>query len=380
MAFYHSHPYFSTSKFCSVYPAHSYQLQTLLAVQIQLLVYRRFNQFASMSSRTGQTLEDDELNLEYIPPSPIHSPSLTRESSLASPNDGDYVLDREVCKDRYLSLLIKSLRTTHRYSAYAFTGFGLVHFLNTGLAPLISEPSWAFKTLMVESRLSKLFQSLGSDIQSGSLFNSLKFADDNLLAARALYHAPYVEASLIFAPILIHVGSGLAIRLLRIARERYWFSEQPRKIGLSWQARAGYLLAPLLAAHVFTNRIVPYALDLDVTSSLVAHILARPKGSEPLIRTRIGIAAARLAYAAFVAIGAWHMTAGLAQFLQVRQRFAWLRIQVRPARVLGWSVAALWTLGLARVIMHGKSIGARGNEYTLIYRVVAECVKSLGRA
>ncbi|ORY79864.1 hypothetical protein BCR37DRAFT_393944 [Protomyces lactucae-debilis] len=315
-----------------------------------------------MSSGTGrgEASENETLSLDYIPPSPIHTPVLTRENTINGAPTGVYVHDREERKDRYLSLLLNTLRTTHRWSAYTFTGFGLIHFLNTGVAPLLSEPGWAIRTLVAGSPLTKLFPSLAESLHTGPLFNSLKFADDNLLAARALYHAPYVEATLVFAPIAIHVGTGILLRLLRIARERYWFSDKPRKVTLSWQARAGYLLAPLLAAHVFVNRIVPKALDLDITASLVGHILAQPEGPEPLLQTRIGVAAARVAYAGFVALGAWHMTAGLAQFLQLRRHWAGLRIQIRPARVLSWTVMALWTLGLARIVMHESLLNVSG--------------------
>lgn len=251
--------------------------------------------------------------IHELPPSPIRSPGPEEESQL------DQELP-EKRRDAYLPSVLSLLRTTHRYSAYTFSAFSVIHFLNTGVAPLLSPVS------------------------------DLTFANENLTAARALYQNSYLsEAVLVFGALGIHILSGTAIRLIRIGREYVWYKHHARFPSMSWNARTGYLIAPFVIGHVAANRWMPWKLDIDVTSSVVGHWIGR----NPWIGWSF--------YGLFVSASAFHIANGAGQWLGWKKQ---TRSRVNAA------VVVLWLAGLVKVAAHGIVGGFKGKQYDAIERAL----------
>lgn len=301
------------------------------------------------------------MSIRSIPPSPIHSPEPFRSttqhidpfadsrtsasthidtdrygepdghgsSSEDRHKDSDFVPAREL-RNTYLSRTISLLRTTHKWSAYTASAFTVIHFLNTGIAPLVST-------------------SLGS----------LHFADENLTAARALYRLHgLTETVAVGGAIVVHVGAGVLVRVLVGVREvlRYGWS-RARWDRYSWAAVGGYALVPLLLGHVAVNRYVPAALDIDVTSSVVGHYLSRHPGLGWIL------------YGLFVSLGALHVADGLGLYLGWSRKTRW--------RVSAF-VCGMWLTGLVKVGLHGVVGGIKGRQYDAIERYIIDSVKSFG--
>lgn len=262
---------------------------------------------------------DDRQSIHEIPPSPIHSPKIAAIDDDPS--------DPRTHKTRGSVLSI--LRTTHRYSAYTFSGFSVIHFLNTGIAPLFSR------------------------------VGDLTFADENLTAARALYQNSYLsEAVFVFGALGLHVASGVAIRLLRIGREYIWYKDHARIPKLSWNSTTGYLIIPFVLAHVTANRWAPWKLQIDVTSSIVGHWIRR----NPLIGWTF--------YSAFVAMSTLHISNGLGQWLGWRKKRRYL---------VNSAVVSLWLAGLIKVAAHGIVPGLKGRQYDSIEQFLVEKLNTLFR-
>lgn len=252
--------------------------------------------------------EDDQIH--ELPPTPIRSPEqLGQESDTVEPTFPPARRD-------YVPSILSVLRTTHKCSAYLFSSFAVIHFLNTGVAPLLSP------------------------------INDLTFADENLTAARALYRCSYAsEAIFVFGALGIHVGSGIISRLVKIGREYIWYKYHARVPKLSWNSLTGYLIVPLALGHFLANRWAPWKLQIDVTSSLVGHWITQ----SPILGYSF--------YSAFVSLSALHITNGLGQWLRWRKK---RRYQINSAVVL------LWIAGLAKVAAHGLVPGLKGRQYDLI--------------
>ncbi len=186
----------------------------------------------------------------------------------------------------------------------------MIHFLNTGLAPLFTP------------------------------INDLSFANDNLLAARALYHSSYLtEGFFVFGALVVHVTSGAVLRVARIVRERLRYGRAAKYPYLSWNAIAGYIIAPMVAAHSFSTRIIPFKLDLDVTASLVGHLITR----SPLIGWSF--------YLSMVALSSYHIVMGIGQWR------GWTN-KVKQGASVG--IASFWVAGLIKVGLHGLVSGFTG--------------------
>lgn len=258
--------------------------------------------------------------IHELPPSPIYSPKLR-------PADNDLPPDRTSPKtNEWVPSVLSVLRTTHRYSAYTFSGFSIIHFLNTGVAPLFSRVT------------------------------DLTFADENLTAARALYRYSYVsEAVLVFGALGVHLASGLIIRLVKIGREYIWYKHHARVPKLSWNSTTGYLIAPFAFAHIMANRWAPWKLQIDVTSSLVGHRIKK----NPIVGWSF--------YSAFVTLSALHITNGLGQWLGWQRK---RRYQVNSV------VVALWLAGLVKVAAHGLALGLKGRQYDLIEQFLTTRIQS----
>ena len=150
------------------------------------------------------------------------APALKRTGTRSNYIRGGAALRRE----EDLSTALYILRKTHRWSAYGFAGFALVHMLNTGVAVLISRPGLSSIAIpftgggVTTGDVGRGVTSAAASVLTG--FNGvLQPADDNLLSARALYHAwhPIVELGLVAGTATFHVLSGVALRCIRLFRE-----------------------------------------------------------------------------------------------------------------------------------------------------------------
>ena len=256
-----------------------------------------------------------------------------------------------------------------RYSSYTFTLFTTLHLATTSLIPLATQ--------------------------------SVPASESYLLLAREIYHTPLSEPLLVAIPLLAHVASGVAIRLLRRSHnlKRYGGAtpgvyalhraRQATNLStsstsstssavriwphLSYISLSGYASAGLLAAHVFLNRGLPLLVEgdsADVGLAYVGHGFARHA------------ALAWPGYLALLGAVCGHMVWGWAKWLGLSDRAAW---QVRVAtgnkaadkrirsrrRNMWWAIhgvaaalAGLWAAGgLGVVARSGKTPGWVGGVY-----------------
>ncbi|KAG5922920.1 hypothetical protein E4U42_005142 [Claviceps africana] len=224
-----------------------------------------------------------------------------------------------------------------------------------------------------------------------------------LLMTREIYQTPLAEPMVVFLPVLAHVGSGVALRLLRRWQNmkryggrtpglhalgqlrdslsgtspgggavRLW----PR---LSWISVSGYALTACYGAHAFVNRALPLLVEgdsSDIGLAYVAHGFAR----HPL--------ASWAAYLALLGAAAGHMVWGMARWLgRAPSTDSWrgergvvaADKKTRRARRRQWlgvhgvsvGVAALWAVGgLGVVARGGLAEGWVGKVYDVLFERV----------
>ncbi|KAI0441116.1 hypothetical protein F4803DRAFT_524624 [Xylaria telfairii] len=256
------------------------------------------------------------------------------------------------------------LTRIQRYSSYTFTLFAGLHLANTSLIPLV--------------------------------YRSVPYSEPFLLLARELYQTRFAEPLLVGLPILAHVVSGFAIRVLRRNQNKRWYHGDGHpglwglvssKLSLSssstsrgsfriWPvfsniATSGYLFAVLVTSHVAMNRVLPLVVDGDSSNiglAYVAHGFARHPSS------------AYVAYALLLTVGAGHMVWGMARWLNLSPPANWKKITfdkpTRSRRRRAWwaiqattlSLAAVWAAGgLGVVAQAGPAQGWLGTVYNGIY-------------
>ncbi|KAI0844258.1 DUF1691-domain-containing protein [Daldinia vernicosa] len=253
------------------------------------------------------------------------------------------------------------LSRIQRYSSYTFSFFAGLHFANTAVIPLV--------------------------------YKSVPYSEPFLLMARELYQTPYTEPLLVALPVVAHVTSGIAIRLLRRRQnlKRYggetpgmWalhHSKSPNQKHstkmwppLTYISVSGYFFVGLLAAHVGMNRILPLVVDGDSSNiglQFVSHGFARHP-LPPLI-----------AYSLLLSVGVGHMVWGWAKWLNLTPPANWKKItfdkQLRKRRRRAWwgiqavsvALAALWAAGgLGIVARAGPAEGWLATVYDNIYAAV----------
>lgn len=146
---------------------------------------------------------------------------------------------------------------------------------------------------------------------------SINDSDKYLLLTRPYYQSFPMEPLLIVIPIIAHVGSGLAMRIIRRNQnlQRYGAHSLSPSVRMqtkqriwptvSWNAISGYLLAPLVFGHAFVNRILPLWVDggsSGVGLGFVAHGFAK----HPFV--------ANAGYSALVATFCGHVVWGIAKY------------------------------------------------------------------
>lgn len=210
------------------------------------------------------------------------------------------------------------------------------------------------------------------------LATAVAASDGALLAAREIYQAPYTEPFLVGLPMLAHVASGVAMRLLRwrqnlrryggatpgmraLARKRDHedpsgtSKEQERRIQSAWPrvtyvALSGHVLFPLVAIHMFVNRILPLRHPAAGDSSAIAlayvsHGFARHGRPGGRLSWLLGPAVWAF-YGALVVLGAGHIVWGWARWLGVE------------SAVLGTGPAGILRLGWRRTATDSTELAA----------------------
>ncbi|CAJ2503556.1 Uu.00g109500.m01.CDS01 [Anthostomella pinea] len=257
------------------------------------------------------------------------------------------------------------LSRIQRYSSYTFTLFAGLHIANTSVIPLI--------------------------------YRSVPYSEPYLLMARELYQTRLGEPLLVGLPVLAHVASGLAIRLVRRRQniKRYgggatpgmWPLNRSKSAAstsssssissfrawppLSYISISGYVFAGVLAAHVGMNRVLPLLVDGDSSNiglQYVSHGFARDAVQS------------WIAYTILISAGVGHMVWGWAWWMDVAPPRDWRRTTVdrkvrRRRRRVWWgiqgaavAVAGLWAAGGLGVVARGGAVeGWLGTVYDGIY-------------
>ncbi|PSK56035.1 hypothetical protein B9Z65_4913 [Elsinoe australis] len=231
-----------------------------------------------------------------------------------------------------------------KYSSYAFTAFLSMHITNTSLIPLITQ--------------------------------SVPASEPYLLLTRPYYQSPLAEPLVVAAPLLVHVVSGVALRLYRRREDlkMYGAEERGDRRKIAWPkvsgtSKLGYAMTGLLAGHVFINRVVPlwvHGGSSTVNLSYVSHAFAKHP------------AVSFFGFAALIGVGVAHMTWGMSKWLGLA-----------PTQVVVWGgegrlekkrrwwvmngvaavVAGLWMAGGLGVVGRGGEVkGWVGREYEELYR------------
>ncbi|KAI0130462.1 hypothetical protein BJ170DRAFT_731926 [Xylariales sp. AK1849] len=258
------------------------------------------------------------------------------------------------------------LTRIQRYSSYTFTFFAGLHITNTSLLPL--------------------------------LYNSVPYSEPFLLSAREIYQTRLSEPLLVGLPIIAHVASGIALRLIRRSQNlKRYGGGTPGMYGLtstrgrdvsrsstsskgngsriwpvmSYVSISGYAFILPLAAHVFINRALPLLVEGDSSNiglAYVAHGFAR-HGVQPWI-----------AYALLLSLGVGHMVWGWAKWMGAAPPVGWWKStmdkELRKRRRRTWwginivvvAIAGVWAAGgLGVVARSGKAEGWLGSVYDGIY-------------
>ncbi|KAB2575965.1 hypothetical protein BFW01_g2602 [Lasiodiplodia theobromae] len=240
------------------------------------------------------------------------------------------------------------LTRIQKYSSYAFSVFAAAHITNTALIPLATR--------------------------------SIAASDTYLLLTRPYYQDFPFEPLLVIAPLVVHVGSGIALRfyrrrqtLKRYAGDSATFSERrtvpwPK---LSGTSALGYMTTLLVGGHAFANRILPLWVEgssAGIGLEYVSHAFARHPGL------------AFAGFSALVSVTVWHSIWGWAKWLnlnpasvihggvesQLRKKRRWYLINALAAAVTGtW----LWG-GIGVVGQGGPATGWVAKDYDALFKSI----------
>jgi hypothetical protein len=288
------------------------------------------------------------LNLQELEPSPIE------ESPREASKDGYFPPTSPPSSTNFLGFgnhgLSYYLLRSQRYSTYAFSIFAAMHVTNTSLIPLITQ--------------------------------NVPASESYLLLFRPYYQNRPFEPLLIGIPLVVHVASGLGLRLLRrqAAGKRYGTgaTRQERRDlwpPLSYISVTGIASAWLVLGHAVINRAVPLWIEgssANVGLEYVSHGIAR----HPFIAT--------LGFSTLVTTAVFHMTWGWAKWLnltpqqvtnsnidegQTVELVRKKRFYLVTGTALG--ITTIWLAGALGVVgRHGEATGWLGAVYDGVYRNV----------
>ena len=271
----------------------------------------------------------------YFPPQFSHPPSDSNSSTLGLSSSSHWTVPNV-------------LHALQKYSTAPPSLYLLLHYTNTALIPLLTR--------------------------------SVPASEPYLLLTRPYYQSFPLEPVLLAAPIATHVLSGIALRayhrrqnVLRHGGQGASYAER-RRIPwpkLSAQSALGYALWPLLAGHVFVNRLLPLEVEggsSGVGLGYVSHGFAK----HPVL--------ANLGYAALVAVGTWHVVGGAAKWLKLSAEYVTeggdygdrkRRRRARVVNMVATVVMGVWMLGgLGIVGRGGFGSGWEAKNWDELYRRV----------
>ncbi|ROV99223.1 hypothetical protein VPNG_08226 [Cytospora leucostoma] len=197
------------------------------------------------------------------------------------------------------------LTRIQRYSTYALSIFTGLHLANTSLIPLITR--------------------------------TVPASESYLLLAREIYQTPMTEPLFVALPVVAHVASGIALRLVRRSQnlKRYGgatpavfpqksatgFSTSSGDSGsrsawpqVTWISLSGYGFAVFLGAHVFMNRLLPLHVEGDSANIGLAYV-AHGFATHPIT--------SYAAYAGLLVLGCGHMVWGWSKWIGLAQMAGW---------------------------------------------------------
>lgn len=270
--------------------------------------------------------------------------------SLNHPGDHALKIDTIASYEKHRIHLLTNVVVTRiqKYSSYAFSVFAAAHITNTALIPLATR--------------------------------SIAASDTYLLLTRPYYQDFPFEPLLVIAPLVVHVGSGIALRfyrrrqtLKRYAGDSATFSERrtvpwPK---LSGTSALGYMTTLLVGGHAFANRILPLWVEgssAGIGLEYVSHAFARHPGL------------AFAGFSALVSVTVWHSIWGWAKWLnlnpasvihggvesQLRKKRRWYLINALAAAVTGtW----LWG-GIGVVGQGGPATGWVAKDYDALFKSI----------
>lgn len=287
--------------------------------------------------------------LQELEPSPVEETPIDGASDyFSSTKDSSSELPPPVLSRNNTSSLgnhsvVWWLTRIQKYSSYAFTLFTTAHIANTALIPLATR--------------------------------SVQASDTYLLLTRPYYQSAVFEPLIVGIPLWTHVLSGVGLRLYRRrqAALRYGAESRKERKSIPWPklsgtSALGYALMPLVAGHMFVNRLLPLWQEggnANIGLEYVSHGFAK----HPL-----------LSFAWFVPlIGAmsWHVTWGWARWTgwcpsqvtdsgsegQVKRKRRWWAINgISAAVTIVWMAGGLGVVGRG-----GQAIGWLGTEYDMLF-------------
>lgn len=219
--------------------------------------------------------------------------------------------------------------------------------------------------------------------------------------AREIYQTPIMEPLLIGLPIVAHIASGIALRLVRrneylrryggstpgLLPLRHSYTSSSTKTNGStssfsstpnpWPvisniSMSGYMFAILLVPHVAINRLLPLLVEGDSSNiglAYVSHGFAR----DPIPPW--------IVYSLMLVFGVGHMVWGAAKWMDLAPPVNWRRTTIdkklRTSRSRAWwgihaiavSLTGLWAAGgLGVVAAAGRAEGWIGKVYENIYQ------------
>ena len=241
---------------------------------------------------------------------------------------------------------IHLLASFQKYSVIPPSIYLTMHYTNTALIPLFTQ--------------------------------SIAESEKQLLLTRPYYQSFPLEPLLIFAPVVTHVISGIALRLYRRrqnAKRHGAFNHNDRKRipwpKVSLTSALGFALYPMFVAHVLVNRVTPLKVE-GGSSGVGFRYFAHGMAKHPIL--------ANAAYAAMFCVASWHFVTGVSKYLKLSREyitdggdFGRVKKRRRDWMINGVAavVAGVWIAGGLGVIGRGgSSQGWEAKNWDRIYQAV----------
>ncbi|KAK6532212.1 hypothetical protein TWF281_006406 [Arthrobotrys megalospora] len=267
----------------------------------------------ALSPRLTDTMSRSSPRLQVLEPSPLATPEASTPVE-ASPQPAGF--------SEGIHQITNCLAKTQQISSYIFTGFLGIHWFTTGVLPLVS---------------------------------STEVADNSLLLSRVLYQNEIIEPCLVLGSLGAHVLSGVALRAIRRAKRYKNHGQVIWLKDLNLLQVSGYLLMPVVAAHVGITRVLPFLKDGGSESIGIGFL------GHGFVRLRY---LSWLIYPTLVTIGAFHVSQGWARWWSYPKRWkSWMACLIA-------AVSGVWLGSVIRISRIGRAVGHLGRHYDELYNVI----------